>query len=210
MKPYFKLFRQFILRSLAREKMRSAVTALGISLGVAVTIAIRLANVSALESFRTATESVAGETSIQITGAGGRFDEKLLGDLAWLREYGEISPVITGYAMADWYNYSNANRAVSNINPQTRGRYGEFLQVLGVDVLRDRAFRRYQLIRTSERDHEPNAREFLLLLADPNSIILTEEFARRRGLSIGSTFALTMSDKRHEFTVRGLLLNEGP
>ncbi|HKS39059.1 MAG TPA: FtsX-like permease family protein [Blastocatellia bacterium] len=219
MKPYFKLFRQFILRSLAREKMRSAVTALGISLGVAVTIAIRLANVSALESFRTATESVAGETSIQITGAGGRFDETLLGDLAWLREYGEISPVITGYAMADWYDQSNntasekasnANRAVSNVNPQTRGRYGEFLQVLGVDVLRDRAFRRYQLIRTSERDHEPNAREFLLLLADPNSIILTEEFAHRRGLSIGSTFALTMSDKRHEFTVRGLLLNEGP
>lgn len=216
MKSYFKLFRQFILRSLAREKMRSGITALGISLGVAVTIAIRLANASALESFRTATESVAGETSIQITGAAGSFDETLLGDLAWLREYGEISPVITGYAMADWQDQStgtaspNANRAGSEINPQTRGHYGEFLQVLGVDVLRDRAFRRYHLIRTGELDREPNGREFLLLLADPNSVILTEEFARRRGLSIGSTFALTMSDKRREFTVRGLLLNEGP
>jgi putative ABC transport system permease protein len=216
MKAYFKLFKQFILRALAREKMRSGITALGISLGVAVTIAIRLANTSALESFRTATQSVAGETSIQITGAAGRFDESLLGDLAWLREFGEISPVITGFAMADWQEQSNnqkdsnENRVVSGSDSHTRGHYGEFLQVLGVDMLRDRAFRSYHLIRTGERDREPNAREFLFLLADPDSIILTEEFANRRGLSIGSTFALTMGDKRHQFKVRGLLVNEGP
>ncbi|HKP85706.1 MAG TPA: FtsX-like permease family protein [Blastocatellia bacterium] len=223
MKSYFKLFRQFILRALAREKMRSVITALGISLGVAVTIAIRLANVSALESFRTATESVAGETSIQITGAAGRFDEMLLADLKWLRQYGEISPVITGYAMTDWQDPnaprpndvagqrdSNSNRAVSNTDPRDRGHYGEFLQVLGVDILRDRALRRYRLIRTADRDREPDARELLLLLADQDSIILTETFARKRGLSIQSRIALTMSDRRHEYTVRGLLADEGP
>ena len=195
MKSYLKLFRQFILRSLAREKMRSAVTALGISLGVAVTIAIRLANASSLESFRTATESMAGETSIQITGTAGRFDEILIGGLGWLREYGEMSPVISGYAKTGTISKQHAVRKtrsesdVSNINLQTRWRKGEFLQVLGVDVLRDRAFRRYHLIRHERADREPNAREFLLLLADPNSIMLTEEFAQRRDLSIGSTFA---------------------
>src|SRR5436853_5328126 len=101
MKAYLTLFRQFILRALARQKLRTLITALGVALGIGVTVAIRLANASALESFRTATESVAGQTSIQITGPAGRFDERLLGDLNWLRDYGDISPVITGYAMTD-------------------------------------------------------------------------------------------------------------
>src|SRR5512138_749366 len=101
MKAYLTLFRRFILRALAREKLRTMITALGIALGVGVTVAIRLANASALESFRAATRSVVGQTSIQITGAAGRFDELLLRDLNWLREYGDLSPVITGYAMTD-------------------------------------------------------------------------------------------------------------
>src|SRR6185295_1736696 len=99
MKAYFRLFRQFILRAIARERARSAITVLGVSLGVGVMIAIRMANASSLESFRTAGESIAGETSIQITGAAGRFDELILRDLNWLGEYGSMSPVITGYAM---------------------------------------------------------------------------------------------------------------
>jgi putative ABC transport system permease protein len=211
MRAYFKLFRQFILRALGREKLRSVVTALGISLGVGVTIAIRLANASALESFRTATESMAGETSVQITGTAGRFDELLLRDLGWLRDYGELSPVIFGYAMADRApraandDAASVSDAASSLAPR-----GEFVQVLGVDVLRDRALRRYHVIRFNEADTEPTAREFLLLLANPDSIILTESFARRHGLSIGSPVALTIGDKRREFIVRALLLNEGP
>jgi putative ABC transport system permease protein len=216
MRTYFKLFRQFILRALAREKLRSVVTVLGISLGVAVTIAIRLANASSLESFRTATESMAGETSVQITGTAGRFDELLIRDLAWLRDYGEVSPVISGYAMADV-------ESQTSVAPQTTGRdpsissaarslapKGEFVQVLGVDVLRDRMLRRYRVIRFNESDAEPTAREFLLLLADPNSIMLTESFARRHNLSIGSSVTLTIGDNRRDFIVRALLLNEGP
>src|SRR6185436_345990 len=101
MKAYFRLFKQFILRAIARERARSAITVLGISLGVGVMIAIRMANASSLESFKAAGESIAGETSIQITGAAGRFDESILRDLNWLADYGRMSPVITGYAMTD-------------------------------------------------------------------------------------------------------------
>jgi hypothetical protein len=64
MSSYLPIFRRFILRALAREKLRSVITAFGISLGVAAMIAIRLANASSLDSFRAATESLAGETSI--------------------------------------------------------------------------------------------------------------------------------------------------
>jgi len=186
---FVALFKQFILRALVRDRVRAGVTALGISLGVGVMIAIRLANVSALESFRAATESVAGETSIQIKGAAGRFDELIIADLGWLKDYGQASPIITGHARTDG---------------------GEYLEVLGVDVLRDRSLRRYRLLRLSAESAEPSTREFLLLLADSRAVILTEKFARRNNLSIGSPVSLTIGDKRSVFVVRGLLADEGP
>jgi putative ABC transport system permease protein len=153
---------------------------------------------------------MAGETSVQITGTAGRFDELLMRDLRWLRDYGEASPVIFGHAMAGappraGGDTSSAGGASSSLGPR-----GEFLQVLGVDVLRDRALRRYRLIRFNEADAEPSAREFLLLLTDANSVMLTEAFARRHNLSIGSTVALTIADRRRDFVVRAILLNEGP
>jgi putative ABC transport system permease protein len=205
MTPYFGLFRQFILRALTREKLRSAITVLGISLGVGVTIAIRLANASALDSFRAATEAVAGETSIQITGTAGLFDEMLLADLGWLRKYGQVSPVITGYAMIEL-----GAKGLGDSAGEEHKTRGPFLQVLGVDVLRDRLLRRYRLVRVNENGSEPSARELLMLLADPESVVLTEHFARRHNISIGDRVVLLIGDSRRDFTVRGLLLDEGP
>ncbi|MEW6207332.1 MAG: FtsX-like permease family protein [Acidobacteriota bacterium] len=202
MKAYFRLFRQFILRALARAPLRSAITALGISLGVGVMVAIRLANAGALESFRSATQSIAGETSIQITGAAGHFDEMLMADLAWLRDYGHVSPVVTGFGQ---WSVDESNGKQNEASSE-----GEFIQILGVDVLRDRALRQYKLLRMSSEDREVSAREFLLLLTDPRSIVLTEKFARRRRVEIGDRVTLTIGDARREFILRGLLADTGP
>ena len=225
MRGYFKLFRQFVLRAAARERTRSAVTALGISLGVAVMIAIRMANASSLEAFRAATESIAGETSIQITGASGRFDEMLLRDLGWLREFGRISPVITGYAMFDGASppHSFGQDSSTTLSEPQRGRRGsntkpsppvkssgEFLEILGIDILNDRELRRYDLLRLNESDVTPTPQQFLVLLAESNSIVLAEKFARRHNLAIGSPVALIFGATRRDFVVRGLLRDEGP
>lgn len=196
MPPLFSLFRQFILRALLREKLRTALTILGISLGVGVVIAIRLANSNALGSFRAATEAIAGETTLEITGTAGRFDELQLRELSWLRAYGRMSPVVTGYAMTE---------------PATpTEKKGEFLQILGVDILRDRLLRQYNLLQLHEGDREPNTREFLLLLADTRAVVVTEKFAHRHGLAIGSSFVLVIGDRKSEFVIRGLLRDEGP
>jgi putative ABC transport system permease protein len=196
---YFRLFNRFILRPLAKEKLRTAITVLGISMGVAVMVAVRLANASALESFRVATESMAGDTSISVVGAAGSFDETLLRDIAWLRRFGQVSPVIEGYAFfppAAGQEHSGAKR-------------GDYLRVLGVDVLRDHPLRRYRLVRLSAGDREPTSRELLLMLADPKAIALTEKFARRRGFKIGDRVGLLIGGKRREVVVRALLLDEG-
>jgi putative ABC transport system permease protein len=64
------LFRWFILRRLRAEPVRTMLTVAGIALGVGVVLAIRLANQSALGGFRAALDTVAGKTSLEITGAG--------------------------------------------------------------------------------------------------------------------------------------------
>ena len=67
-----RLFRQFILRHLLNERLRSAATILGIALGIAVVIAIQLTNDSSVRGFEAAVETISGKTSLEITGAGIR------------------------------------------------------------------------------------------------------------------------------------------
>ncbi|HWQ34763.1 MAG TPA: FtsX-like permease family protein [Blastocatellia bacterium] len=187
-----RLFRQFILRQLMQERLRSAATILGIALGIAVIIAIQLTNASSLRGFATALETISGKTSLEIVGAGLGLDEMKLAGLGWLREYGQVSPVIEGDARAQV------------------GSAAESLKVLGVDILRDRSLRDYRLMEYADRKREPSPTEFLYLLSDPHSIILTEKFARRYDLKVGSQITLTIGDKNESFTIRGLLRDEGP
>lgn len=175
-----------------QERLRSAATILGIALGIAVIIAIQLTNASSLRGFATAIETVSGKTSLEIVGAGLGLDEMKLAGLGWLREYGQVSPVIEGDARA-----------------QT-GSATESLKVLGVDILRDRSLRDYRLMEYADKQREPSPTEFLYLLSDPHSIILTEKFARRHNLKVGSQITLTIGDKNESFTIRGLLRDEGP
>lgn len=187
------LFRRFILRRLVEDRLRSAVTVLGVALGIAVVIAIQLTNTSSVRGFETALETVAGKTSLEVSAPGPDFDELLLNRLGWLREYGSVSPVIEGDAVA---RASDGQR--------------ESLRVLGVDILRDRSFRDYNLIRFADDARQPRPQEFLALLADPSSVILTEKFARRHGLEVGSTVEITAGDRAGNYVVRALLSDEGP
>jgi putative ABC transport system permease protein len=200
------LFRSFILRFLRREPLRAGVTVLGVALGVAVVVAIRLANASSLRGFETALDAMSGRTSVEIVGAGVGIDEDVLPGLGWLREFGAVSPVIEGDAIA---------RA---------GDTSEMMRVLGVDVLRDRPLREYQLTGTGadagvggQGGATPGAgaapmtaQDFLSLLLDPHAVILTERYARRHGLQVGSRLALVFGDRERTLTVRALLRDEGP
>jgi putative ABC transport system permease protein len=188
-----RLFSWFILRRLAREPLRSSITALGIALGVAVIVAIRLTNDSSVAGFQTALDTVSGRTSLEVVGTGLGVDELRLPDLLWLREYGQVAPVVEG-----------------DVVFAERDRPTETLRVLGIDILRDRPFRDYALLEWAGSRVEPSAQEFLDLLIDPGSAILAAKFASPRGLAVGSTFPVRFGDRTMPLTVRGLLKDEGP
>jgi putative ABC transport system permease protein len=196
-----RLFRQFILRALVREKGRSVVAAAGMALGVAVTVAVRLANTSVTDTFEAAVDSVTGDAALRIRGASGRFDELRLRELRWLETDHQFSPVIEAYAMV----------VAEETRRQTGGMFtrGELLHVLGVDILLDFGVRDYHILQTGQR-RERSAREILSLLQDPNSVILTEKFLRRKGLRVGDDIRLAFGSRQQTFRIRGVLLNQGP
>ena len=71
------LLRWISLRHLREEPGRTLLTLFGVALGVAVFLAIRLANASALASFSATVDAVAGRANLQVAGGSGGFDERL-------------------------------------------------------------------------------------------------------------------------------------
>ncbi|TWT78373.1 ABC transporter permease YtrF precursor [Posidoniimonas polymericola] len=196
-----RIFRQFILRSLAHNGARCVAAVAAIAIGVAVMLAVRLANSSVTETFRAAIDAVGGEASLRVRGVAGRFDERLFGELDGLLPGATFSPAISTMAMV-----VGASAEPSQTNPFPSG---ELLQVLGVDILDDFDLRDYDVLRTAAGDTR-SARETLGLLNDPRSIILTEKFLRRHGLRVGDPIRLTFDSEQFEYRIRGVLLNRGP
>jgi putative ABC transport system permease protein len=204
-----RLFHQFIVRPLAGEKIRTATTIVGVALGIAVVIAIQLTNASSVRGFATALETVAGKTAIEIIGTGTGVDETRLPELAWLRQFGVISPVIEGSAALVVDGLSFASR-----------RQLEAVKVLGIDILRDQPFRDYQLLQLDAAQApspKPQAdsdsyttQQFLEILTNERSVVVTEKLARRRNYQIGGEMRLMIGDRVLPFVVRGYLKDEGP
>ena len=88
------LFRWFIARSLRLQPLRSVATVLSLAVGVAVVVAIQLANASSLNGFSTVMDAMAGRTSLEITAPGVGIREDRISSLGWLRGYGRVSPVM--------------------------------------------------------------------------------------------------------------------
>ncbi|HYM11216.1 MAG TPA: FtsX-like permease family protein [Bryobacterales bacterium] len=94
------LFYRLILRPLAREPLRTALTIFAVALGVAVVVAIDLAGVAAAGSFRSSLETLAGRTDLELSAAGG-LDESLLARLVQLPYPLRFRPRIDDFAQEE-------------------------------------------------------------------------------------------------------------
>ena len=203
-----RLFRQFILRRMLQEKARTVTTIVGVALGIAVVIAIQLTNGSSVRGFETALTTVAGRTTIEVVGTGG-VPESVLADLGFLRDIGQMSPVIEGEMALVTSDLPRGDSGV--VAPVRRS---EAVRVLGVDILRDLTLRDYAMAERQQAGSSPaealSRQEFLDLLTSPRTIVITEKLARRRGVRLGDELPLMTGDRIERFVVRGLLKDEGP
>ncbi|HWP85353.1 MAG TPA: FtsX-like permease family protein, partial [Terriglobia bacterium] len=184
------LFRPLILRPLwgmgrPGDRARTALSLLSVGLGVGVVVAIHLANRAAIGSFQDSILEISGRANLSILATGG-IDERLLPQLmTWLGPDVKIAPVVESTAVA------------------LPGR--EVIPVLGLDVLQDAPFRDTALAGTAAAQ-----RDFLMLLADPRSIVVGDRLAARYRLAAGSTIELLLNDRAAAYTVRGILAPSGP
>jgi putative ABC transport system permease protein len=175
------ILRALVLRPIVRETLRTALTILGIAVGVAVVVAIALSNQSALRAFRESVDAVAGRANYQIV-ADAPLDETLLLALQplWARGV-RFAPVIDADGIAEKW--------------QTP------VRLLGVDLFSDLHFRDYKYAKV-------NAQGWALFR--PDSAIVPDVFAREHGLQLGSPLALNVGGVSKTMTVRGILQATGP
>ncbi|HEX9160812.1 MAG TPA: ABC transporter permease, partial [Thermoanaerobaculia bacterium] len=187
------ILRALVLRPLLHEKLRTSLTVLGIAVGVAVIVAIQLANQSALRAFRESVDAVAGRANYQIVADAGVLDENLLLRLQWLWGHnGRFAPVID----------------VEGIVQRSQLP----IRLLAVDLLSDLHFRdyRYATVLTSSTATARSAATEYLELFRYDSVILPAPFAAENGFRIGDPIVLEFGGRAARMVVRGILEAHGP
>src|SRR5687768_13187118 len=171
-------------RHLKLHRLRTFLTFLGIALGVAVIVAIAIVNRSLTTSFQSTIDQIAGKAVLQVANGESGIREDLF-------------PVIR-----DTPGVKDAAAAVDGFLPVSAS--AERLYVYGVDLLTDFAIRDHQF--TGAGFEFDQALDFI---AAPDSIAVTETFARRLELNLESPLTVITSRGKETYTVRALLKEEG-
>src|SRR2546426_11135541 len=169
-----------------RHVLRTMLTVAGIVLGVAVFVGMHTANQSVLFAFSRTVDRIAGKTELQVTAGETGFDEDVLEKVQAASTVRVAVPVI---------------EAVVDTKIAGEGS----LLVLGVDMTGDRSLRDYDL----DSGDEAVIDDPLVFLAQPDSIILTRDFAEKNGLATLSQVPLGTVEGEKRFTVRGIMKSSG-
>ena len=165
-------------RYLLSRPWQMALSVLGITLGVAVVVAIDLGNQSAKHAFNLSSSAVTGKATHQIVGGPSGLPEDVYRALRLELGARNSAPVVEGYARLE---------------------DGKTLQLLGIDPLSDAQFRPYT--GSSASPHPSNNRSnspsnfTTSLLASPNTALASVQTAESLGLKPGDTLALGIADK---------------
>jgi putative ABC transport system permease protein len=169
-----------------KHVLRTMLTIAGIVLGVAVFVGMHTANQSVLFAFSRTVDRIAGKTEIQVTAGEAGFEEDILERVQSVPSVRVAVPVIE--AVVD-----------------TRMTGEGSLLVLGVDMTGDRSLRDYDL----ESGDEAVIDDPLVFLAQPDSIILTKQFAEKSRLAVNDKIRLGTVEGDRQFTIRGIMKTGG-
>jgi putative ABC transport system permease protein len=165
-----------------KHSLRSLLTVAGIVLGVAVFVGMHTANESVLEGFRRTVDRIAGAAQLQVSAGETGFDEDVLERVQAAPGVRVAVPVIEATADTGLAGQGN-------------------LLVLGVDMTGDRGLREYDF----EGAEDDVIDDPLVFLAQPDSIVVTRQFAERNNLKINSPLPMRTMLGERRFTVRGIM-----
>jgi putative ABC transport system permease protein len=165
------------LRNLPRHPWQVGLSLLGVALGVAVVVAVDLANASAGRALTLSTEAVVGRATHQITGGPRGLPDDLYRRLVLEAGVDAAAPVVE-----DW---------VTVVPPLPA------LHLLGVDPFAEAPFRGYL-----QADGGADLRAFL---TRPGAAVLAGERARELALAPGDAFTVLAGGRRRRMELVGVL-----
>jgi putative ABC transport system permease protein len=184
------------LRHLGGHPWLTALSLLGIAMGVAVVVSIDLASTSALRAFERSTETVAGRATHQLVGGPVGLPDSLFRELRLRPGAPPAAPVVEGHVRA-------------------LGQDRRPLTVLGVDPFSEAPFRPYV--------QGDSSGDVTSLLTEPDTVLLPSATARLLGITAGESFevvfgglkrrlrvvdVLTPQDERTARALEGLMLTD--
>src|SRR5262245_15736734 len=164
------LLRLISLPHWARHRIRSTLTLVGVSLGVATVVGVADVSKSVLASFEATVQVVAGAADLEITNPSGDVSDDLVERVARVEGVRTVGGVAEGFL------------------PLT-DRPDETLYVLGLDFLGESSIWEAQLPRQAV-----DLPDQLAFVAQPDSMMVTRKFAQRTRATEGSTVAVTAPD----------------
>ena len=208
----FSLIRTISLRRLLEHKLRSAMTLLGVALGVAVLVAVAATNRSIMSSFRDTLGSISGKVHLEVKGGDTGLPEELL---ATVRKVpGVLSATVAIQRTLD---------IAGSVDDQGQ-QAGEAVAILAVNFTEDPKIlaQVYGLSkdqigqRTTGKPANaaaPTADDFdnpLEMLDQARQIIVSDRFAQSHTVKKGDTVALMTRDGEQPFTVYAVTPATGP
>jgi putative ABC transport system permease protein len=176
---------------LRRHPWQLGLAILGICIGVAVMVAVDLANQSSRKAFLMSMDTLNGQATHQIVAGPGGVDETIYTTLRVTHGIRRIAPIVSGYAHA-----------------------GETaLQLLGVDVFAEADFRQYTAPANFETDlaaspdtgpgqPEDMVRRFLTV---NGSVLMSAATAAELALRPGDSFEILVNGKQRQAVLTGIL-----
>jgi putative ABC transport system permease protein len=169
-----------ILRDLLRRPWLTLLLIISVALGVAVVVAVDLANASATRAFQLSTEVIVGKATHQIVGGANGFDDSVYRNLR-LQGFRNSAPIVEGYAGAEELG-------------------GQTMRVLGIDLFAEPPFRTYL---TAGANVDANA--LTAFYTQPGAVLISADSAKQWGLETGDWLTLQIGTQTKRVQIVGLM-----
>jgi putative ABC transport system permease protein len=174
------------LQHLRARPIRTALTILGVAVGISSAMAIRLSNEEVLRSFQQSVSFVTGDVTIQISAGEFGINENLIRELRIVPGVAKVSPVLR-------------EPAIVLEGPRT----GQSLVLWGLDLIDQ--MENDQWIFESEQQRQMPLEELLAT----DTIFLNRTLALQLGIELGNHLIVGIGGHRHYLVVRGFVEGEG-
>ncbi len=170
------------LRHSTKHPVQSLLLILGVALGVAMIVAIDLANGSASRAFTLSTDSIAGKATHQIVAAPEDLPTELYTTLRTELGLQDIAPTVSNLVLLK----------EADERPLT---------LLGVDPFAEAPFRNY----LGDGAGNVSTEALLSLLIEPNTILMSNNLTQQYDLAPGDKLTLLVGDQNKTVELVGLL-----